>query len=55
MLSNNICGLIGGLPTSYNRGIDAEEGGVGGHSPIANYIQVVNSILSDVSMAVQVF
>ncbi|MFK4998901.1 hypothetical protein ACI2OX_21215 [Bacillus sp. N9] len=30
-------------------GIDAEDGGVNGHGPIANYIQVVNSILSNVS------
>ena len=30
-------------------GIDAEDGGVGGHGPIANYIQVVNSILGNVS------
>jgi hypothetical protein len=30
-------------------GIDAEDGGVGGHGPITNYVNVVNSILSQVT------
>ncbi len=30
-------------------GIDAEDGGVGGHGPITNYVAVVNSILGSVS------
>ena len=30
-------------------GIDAEDGGVGGHGPIANYVSVVNSTLANVT------
>ena len=30
-------------------GIDAEDGGIGGHGPIQNYINVVNSILANVT------
>lgn len=30
-------------------GIDAEDGGIGGHGPIQNYIDVVNSILANVT------
>jgi hypothetical protein len=30
-------------------GIDAEDGGVGGHGPIGNYVSVVNSILGNVT------
>lgn len=30
-------------------GIDAEDGGVGGHGPISTYVDVVNSVLADVA------